>query len=185
MTLGLGVTLALTAIWLNIFSYFINFISSNIQKRSSSFGSQRLYLGKSGLWVLLRLELFCCKICLNLNSYVTFICVIFYYRPLSGICAVLDYVGYAYIVYTHDNLPQDQTGSKEETMGQKILKTYTSMQISRCRQDKTMVSDNFKRNLHHFNMKKVEHVQLFILKWKRIKYHFKNNYFKMIVYFSL
>ena len=46
------------------------------------------------------------------------------------------------------------------------VKTYTSMQISRCRQDKTMVSDNFKRNLHHFNMKKVEHVQLFHIKMK-------------------
>ena len=34
----------------------------------------------------------------------------------------------------------------------------SSMQISRCHQDKTMVSDDFKRNLHHFNMKKVEHV---------------------------
>ena len=33
------------------------------------------------------------------------------------------------------------------------------MQISRCRQDKAMVSDNFKRNLHHVNMKKVEHVK--------------------------
>ena len=41
------------------------------------------------------------------------------------------------------------------------------MQISRCRQDKTMVSDNFKsKNLHHFNMKKVEHVQLFHIKMK-------------------
>ena len=46
------------------------------------------------------------------------------------------------------------------------VKTYTSMQISRCRQDKTMVSDNFKRILHHFNMKKVEHVQLFHIKMK-------------------
>ena len=46
------------------------------------------------------------------------------------------------------------------------VKTYTSMQISRCRQDKTMVSDNFTRNLHHFNMKKVEHVQLFHIKMK-------------------
>ena len=33
------------------------------------------------------------------------------------------------------------------------------MQIYCCRQDKTMVSDNFKRNLHHFNMKKVEHCE--------------------------
>ena len=41
------------------------------------------------------------------------------------------------------------------------LKTYTSMQISCCRQDETMVPDNFKRNLHRFNMKKVEHIQLF------------------------
>ena len=38
------------------------------------------------------------------------------------------------------------------------------MQISRCCQDKTMVSDNFKRNLYHFNMKNVEHVQLFRIK---------------------
>ena len=42
----------------------------------------------------------------------------------------------------------------------------SSMQISHCRQDKTMVSDDFKRNLHHFNMKKVEHVQLFHIKMK-------------------
>ena len=40
------------------------------------------------------------------------------------------------------------------------------MQISLCHQDKTMVSDNFNRNLHHFNMKKVEHVQLFCIKMK-------------------
>ena len=41
------------------------------------------------------------------------------------------------------------------------------MQISRCRQDKTtMVSDNFKRNLHYFKMNKVEHVQLFHIKMK-------------------
>ena len=46
------------------------------------------------------------------------------------------------------------------------VKTYTSMQISRCRQDKTMVSDNFKKKRHHFNMKKVEHVQLFHIKMK-------------------
>ena len=37
------------------------------------------------------------------------------------------------------------------------------MQISRCRQDKTVVSDNFKRNRHHFNMKKI---QLFYIKMK-------------------
>ena len=41
------------------------------------------------------------------------------------------------------------------------------MQISLCSQDKTMVFDNFKRNLHHFNMKKVEHVQLFHIKMKK------------------
>ena len=40
------------------------------------------------------------------------------------------------------------------------------MQISPCCQDKTMVSDNFKRNLHDFNMKKVEQVQLFHVKVK-------------------
>ena len=47
------------------------------------------------------------------------------------------------------------------------IKTNRRMQISRCRQNKTMVSDNFKRNLHHFNMKKVEHVQLFNIKMKQ------------------
>ena len=41
------------------------------------------------------------------------------------------------------------------------------MQISCCHQDKTIVSDNFKRNLHHFNKKKVEHVQLFYVKMKK------------------
>ena len=46
------------------------------------------------------------------------------------------------------------------------VKTFTSMNISCCRQDKTVVSDNFKRNLHHFNMKKVEHAQLFGIKMK-------------------
>ena len=35
------------------------------------------------------------------------------------------------------------------------------MQISCFRQEKTMLPDNFKRNLHYFNMKKAEHVQLF------------------------
>ena len=40
------------------------------------------------------------------------------------------------------------------------------MQISRCRQDKIMVPDSFERNLHHFNMKKVEHVQLLHIKMK-------------------
>ena len=45
------------------------------------------------------------------------------------------------------------------------LYVYSSMQISRCcRQYKTMVYDGFKRNLNHFNMKKVEHVQLFHIK---------------------
>ena len=42
----------------------------------------------------------------------------------------------------------------------------SSMQTSRCHQDKTMVSDDFKANLHHFNMKKVKHVQLFHIKMK-------------------
>ena len=45
------------------------------------------------------------------------------------------------------------------------VKTYTSMHISRCRHDKTM-SDNFKINLHHFNIKKGEHVQFFHIKMK-------------------
>ena len=40
------------------------------------------------------------------------------------------------------------------------------MNVSPCRQDKIMVSDNFKRNLHHFNMEIVEHVQLFHIKMK-------------------
>ena len=31
------------------------------------------------------------------------------------------------------------------------VKTCASMQISGCRQDKTTVPDNFKRNLHHFS----------------------------------
>ena len=44
------------------------------------------------------------------------------------------------------------------------LYVYSSMQISRCHQYKTMVYDGFKRNLNHFNMKKVEHVQLFHIK---------------------
>ena len=39
------------------------------------------------------------------------------------------------------------------------------MQISRCLLDEIIVSDNFKRN-HYFNMKKVEHVQLFHIKMK-------------------
>ena len=42
------------------------------------------------------------------------------------------------------------------------------MQISCCHQDKTIVSDNLKRNLYHFiNKKKVEHVQLFYVKMKK------------------
>ena len=52
-------------------------------------------------------------------------------------------------------------------------KTYTSMQMSRCLQDKTMVSDNFKRNLHHFNMKKLNMLKCFIWKWKRINTTFR------------
>ena len=40
------------------------------------------------------------------------------------------------------------------------------MKICRCCQGKTMVSDNFKRDLHHFDMKKVEHVQLLSIKMK-------------------
>ena len=35
-------------------------------------------------------------------------------------------------------------------------KTYTNTKISSDHQDKTLVSDNFKRN-HHFNPKKVEY----------------------------
>ena len=77
------------------------------------------------------------------------------------------------------------------------VETYTSMQISHCHQDKTMVCDSFKRNLHHFNMKKYEHVQLFHIKMKEVKssflvkyaviliWPFKKDHFKMIVYFSL
>ena len=58
------------------------------------------------------------------------------------------------------------------------------MQISRCRQDKSIVSDNFKRNPHHFNMKKVEHVQPFRIKMKEdsiiifCKFH---GHFNMII----
>ena len=40
------------------------------------------------------------------------------------------------------------------------------MEISSCDQDKIMVRDNFKRNIHHFEMNKVEHVQLFHIKMK-------------------
>ena len=83
------------------------------------------------------------------------------------------------------------------------VKTYKSIKISRCYQDKTMVCDGLCliisneifiiliwRNLSMFN-------SFFISKWKRIKstlfvkynviliWSFKNNHFKMIVYFSL
>ena len=67
------------------------------------------------------------------------------------------------------------------------IKTYTSTQTSCCCQDKTMVSDNFKRNLYHFNMRKVEHGQLFHIKMKVfVKYpvilisSFESDHFKMI-----
>ena len=43
---------------------------------------------------------------------------------------------------------------------------FIQTNISRCRQDQAIVSDNFKRNLHHFNMKKVKHVQFFHVKMK-------------------
>ena len=47
------------------------------------------------------------------------------------------------------------------------------MQISRCRQHERMVPDNFKRNLHHFNMKKVEHVKMNIFQNERgLNHHF-------------
>ena len=46
------------------------------------------------------------------------------------------------------------------------VKIYTTVQISCCRHDKAMVPDNFKRNLYCFNMKEVEHVQLFHIKMK-------------------
>ena len=46
------------------------------------------------------------------------------------------------------------------------------MQISRCRQRKTIVSDNFKRSLHQFNTKGNEHVQLFHIKMKGLNHHF-------------
>ena len=36
------------------------------------------------------------------------------------------------------------------------------MEISLCRKEKTMVSANFKRNLNHFNVKKVQYVQFFL-----------------------
>ena len=42
------------------------------------------------------------------------------------------------------------------------------MHISDCCQDETILPDNFKRNPHHFNIKKVEHVQLFHIKMKEI-----------------
>ena len=40
------------------------------------------------------------------------------------------------------------------------------MQTSRCHHGKTMVFDNLKRNLRHFDVKKVEDVQLFNIKMK-------------------
>ena len=46
------------------------------------------------------------------------------------------------------------------------------MEISSCSQDKTVVSDNFKRNLHHFNKKRVERVQLFHIEMKGLNDHF-------------
>ena len=42
-----------------------------------------------------------------------------------------------------------------------LRKEYASIQIFRCHQHKTMVSDNFNRNVHHCNMKKVEHNSTF------------------------
>ena len=40
------------------------------------------------------------------------------------------------------------------------------MQVSRCHYGKTMVFDNSKRNLRHFDVKKVEDAQLFNIKMK-------------------
>ena len=46
------------------------------------------------------------------------------------------------------------------------INTYTSIQISNCGQNETMVSDDSKRNLRHFNMKIVELAQFFHIKMK-------------------
>ena len=46
------------------------------------------------------------------------------------------------------------------------MNTYASIQISSCGQNETKVSDDLKRNLHHFNMKKVELAQCFHIKMK-------------------
>ena len=64
------------------------------------------------------------------------------------------------------------------------VKPYTSMQISCCCQGKTMVPDNFKRNLYHFNKKEAEHVmfRLSILNWKRIKPSFFEKYMIILIW---
>ena len=49
------------------------------------------------------------------------------------------------------------------------VKTYTGMQISRCRSDKTIVSDNFKKVFIILIWRKLNMFNFFILKWKRIK----------------
>ena len=69
-----------------------------------------------------------------------------------------------------------------------FVKTYTRMQFSCCRQDKAMLWDNLKRNLHHFNMKKLSMFNFFTLKWKRIKSSFFckiHGYFNMIIYLKI
>ena len=62
------------------------------------------------------------------------------------------------------------------------VKTYTSMQISRCPHDKTMLSDNFKRNFIILIRRKLNmfifctihghcsfaHFKMLVLKWSRI-----------------
>ena len=57
------------------------------------------------------------------------------------------------------------------------IKTYTNMLISRCRQDKVLVSNNFK-------WKKLIMLNVFTLKWKKIKSSFfckRHGHFKLFV----
>ena len=62
----------------------------------------------------------------------------------------------------------------------RLLFLLKSMQISCSRQYK-MMPDNFKRNLHYINKKKVEHV-IFIPNWKRIKSLFFVKYTVILIW---
>ena len=108
------------------------------------------WIVKTPLKVLIKasvISTFLATAAIRLNTFFLLLCVSFYFFQISKMA-----FKFCYRLSFYSN--------------EYLRKNIERMQISRCHWAKTMVLDNFKRNLHHFNMKKVEHFQLFHLKTK-------------------